>query len=354
MEDMLLFIKKYPEMVLDAIYATKNTKLPNYTAGEDYDKILVCGMGGSAIGGDLLRNLLRDFMGQSSEFGLPIESIEVSRQYGLPSNVGKRTLVFFVSYSGNTEETLNQFVEARKTGCKIISITSGGVLKEWSEHLGVPVIELPHGFQPRAAIPYLFVPMVRYVAGDRLKKEFDEAIEVLKTIRDDEKKAETIKKMAMLMKNHWITIYGPAEFEAVARRAKTQINENSKLPATWGIFPELCHNDIVGYEDNDLNKELYVVFLRDSFVEKHKPAKVRIETIKEIIRPCVKGVAEIHSVGESKLARMFSLLYYVDLLSYYLAVEDKKSPVKTDNIDKLKAVLREKVNLQAKLKKELI
>jgi len=351
MEDMILFIKKYPEMILDAIRATQRADLPSYKAGRDYNKILVCGMGGSAIGGDLLKNLLRDFLGPSS--ALPIESIEVSRQYRLPSNVDKKTLIFCVSYSGNTEETLSQFVEARKSGHKIIAITSDGRLKDWCAQLGVPLIELPRGFVPRAAMPYLFIPLVEYVAGDFLRKDLEESIRVLETIRKDMKEMENIEKAADLMKDHWIAIYGPDDLEAVARRAKTQINENSKLPATWAVFPELCHNEIVGYEDNDLNMDLYVVILRDD-INEDEPMKVRIETIREIIQSRVKGVVELYAVGKSKLSRMLSLLFYVDLLSCHLAVAGEKAPEKTENIDKLKTVLREKINLQEKLERELI
>jgi len=147
-------------------------------------------------------------------------------------------------------------------------------------------------------------------------------------------------------------VYGSADFEAVVRRAKNQFNENSKLPATWAVFPELNHNEIVGYEDNDLNKDAYVLILRDS--EESEAMRTRIEATKEIIRSKVKGIVEIHSDGKSKLARTASLLYYVDILSYYLAVAEGKIPEKTDFIDKLKAVLAEKVSLVKKLETELI
>jgi glucose/mannose-6-phosphate isomerase len=347
MEDMLLFIKKYPEMILDARETAKTAKLPHYEAGKEYDKILVCGMGGSAIGGDLLKSLLHDFP------EIPIESVEVSRQYKMPK-VGENTLIFCISYSGNTEETLSQFVDARKAGCKIIAFTSDGLLKNWCERLGVPLIELPSGFKPRAALPYLFIPMVQYVAGDAFDQDFEECIKVLEDMRGDAKEMQSIKDAASLIKDHWIAVYGSSELEPVVFRAKTQINENSKLPAVWGVFPEMCHNEIVGYEDNDLNRNLYVVILRDEESEKNDSMLARIESTKEIIRQKVKGIIEIHSAGKSKLARMMSLLYYVDMLSYYLARESGKSPDKNDNIDKLKDALKDKVNLQEKLEKELV
>ena len=341
------------QMVIDARDATRKADLPNYKPGKDYDKILVCGMGGSAIGGDLLKNLLRDLRGTSSG-KLPIYHIEVSRRYKIPSNIDDKTLVFCVSYSGNTEETLSQFVELKRMGAKTIAITSDGKLGEWCDNLGIPTVKVPRGFRSRVAIIYVFVPLLEYVAGNLLEKDIEESIEVLKGIANDETERENIRSIAGVMKGHWIVVYGPAELEAVTYRAKTQINENSKLPASWGVFPELCHNEIVGYEDNELNKDAYVLILRDAKAEDNEAISVRIEATKDIIESKVKGIAELGSVGESRLARMLSLLFYIDLLSYFLAKEDRKSPEKNDNIDRLKAVLREKVNMQERLEKELI
>jgi len=216
----------------------------------------------------------------------------------------------------------------------------------------VPIVGLPGGFKPRAAMPYLFVPMLVYLSDYGLKPDLEEAIETLGSTVCTLEKNEKIKKIADIMRGHPINVYGPADFEAVVRRAKNQFNENSKLPAAWAVFPELNHNEIVGYEDNDLNKEAYVLILRDS--EEDDSMKTRIEATKEIIRPKVRGIVEIRSDGKSKLTRTMSLLYYVDLLSYYLAVAEGKIPEKTDFIDKLKAVLAEKTGLVKKLEKELI
>lgn len=343
MEKILDYIRSYPKMILDAIEATKTAELPKYDSTE-FDNILVCGMGGSAVGGDILKNLLR-----YSDFGRPIE---VSRQYKPPASASDKTLAFCVSYSGNTEETLSQFVELRKRGCKIISITSGGELKKWSESLGVPVVELPGGFKPRAVMPYLFVPMLVYLSDYGLKADLENTVKALEETVCTIEKDKEIKKMADMIKGHPINVYGPADFEAVVRRAKNQFNENSKLPTAWAVFPENTHNDIMGYEDNDLNKETYVIILRDS--EESESIRTRIEATKEIIRSKVRGIVEIHSDGESKLARIMSLLYYVDLLSCHLAIAEGKIPEKNDSIDKLKAVLAEKINLVDKLEAELV
>lgn len=351
METMLDYIKSYPKLIQDAIGIAKNANLPKLDSG-DFDRIIVCGMGGSAVGGDLLKDLLKD-----SNVGM---TVDVLREYKPPAYVGSKALVFCVSYSGDTEETLSQFVELRKRGCKIISITSGGRLKKWSERFGIPVIGLPGGFKPRAAMPYLFVPMLVYLSscvyglGFEMGSErsLKKAIETLESKSCTLEKHTKIKGIAEIIRGHPINVYGPADFEAVVRRAKNQFNENSKLPAAWAVFPELDHNEIVGYEDNELNKETYVLLLRD--YEEDESMRTRIEATKEIIRPKVKGVVEIYADGESRLERTISLLYYVDLLSYYLAAAEGKIPEKNDFIDKLKSVLAEKVNLVKKLESELV
>lgn len=343
MDDMLDYIKKCPEMVQDAINATKNANLPRY----DFKRILVCGMGGSAIGGNLLTDLLRH------DFKIPVE---VSRRYRLPDHADKDTLVFVVSYSGNTEETLSQFVEARKRGLKIIGLSSGGYLKKWCDSLSVPFIELPAGFKPRAALPYLFFPMLEYIQQSMEDIDFsvdvEETIKVLETLRMDKEREDEIKTISGLIKNRRISIYGPEDFEAVVRRIKGQLNENSKLPSSWDVFPELNHNEIVGYEDNELNKENYVIILRDN--DEHPGVKLRIDATKKIIQEKTKGIIEMRSIGKSKLSKLMSFVFLGDLLTYYLAKEEGKSPDKTDNIDELKRILKENLNMQEKLEKELV
>jgi len=343
MEDMLGYIRKYPEMILDAIAATKRAALPSY----EFGRLLVCGMGGSAVGGDLATDVMR-------AYGIPLQ-IEISRRYALPPHVDRNTLVIFSSYSGETEETLSQFAEARRKGLQMICMTSGGRLKKWAEDLGVPFVEMPAGFKPRAALPYSLFTIIEYLreAGKLdISGDIGETVQVLTELRNDPQKDNEIMSLAGLMANSRISVYASDAYEAAARRMKNQINENSKLPASWDVFPEMNHNEIVGYEDNDLNKESYVLLLRDA--DEHPVVRTRIEATKELIRGKVRGVAEIWAEGKSKLAKEMSLVFLGDVLSYYLAIHGKKNPDKTANIDTLKAVLREKLNMQEKIEKELV
>ncbi|MFH1623075.1 MAG: bifunctional phosphoglucose/phosphomannose isomerase [Candidatus Aenigmatarchaeota archaeon] len=343
MEDMLDYIRKYPEMVLDAIEATKRAHIPVLK----FDRVVVCGMGGSAVGGDFIVDTLR-------AYGIRLHA-EVSRRYELPTHVGKGTLIIISSYSGETEETLSQFAEARRRGLQVICMSSGGRLKKWAENFGIPFVELPGGFKPRATLPYSLFTVIEYLreAGKLdLTADIDEAVQVLTDLRNDRGKDNEMMSLAGLMSNNRICVYGSEAHEAATRRMKNQINENGKLPASWDVFPEMNHNEIVGFEDNDLNKENYVIILRDP--GEHPAVRARIEATKNIIRGKVMGVAEIWTVGKSALAKDMSLAFMGDLLSCYLAMHGKKNVDKTANIDSLKAALREELNLQEKIEKELI
>jgi glucose/mannose-6-phosphate isomerase len=331
---MLEAIKKYPEMCRDAVERTNGSNLPNYK----FDKIIVCGMGGSAVGGELLRDLMRD--------QLPIP-IEVSKDYHLPKYADDKTLVFCVSYSGDTEETLSQFAEALKIKCNVICLASGGKLKEWCEKLSLPLILLPSGLQPRAALPYLFLPMLTYLQNVglvNLKEDLEESIQVLNGIDLKE-----IDNVASEIKDSFVAVYG--QLPSVSRRFKNQFNENSKIPARFDVFPELDHNEIMGYQNLELNKSTSIIFLRDR--DETEEMKARIEITRDLIRDSARNVFEIYSSGNSKLAKILSLVYIGDYMSYRLAVLNGIDPEKVENINKLKKGLKERLNFVERLEKQI-
>lgn len=334
---MIETIKKYPEMCSDAIKIAEKAVIPDYK----FNKIIVCGMGGSAVSGDLLKDLLKN------RISIPID---VCRDYRLPAYVDKDTLTFCISYSGNTEETLSQFVDCIKRKSKIIGITSGGKLEEWCKKFNLPYVLIPSGYQPRSALPYLLFSMIvclQKLVVVNLQKEIDETIELLKRVKTD-----SIKKLALSTKDSTIVVYSSDEFSGVARRFKTQINENSKMPAKYDVFPELDHNEIVGYQNERLNKNSFVLILRDK--DEPEEIKARIEITKDLIKGKVKGMEEIWTEGKSKLARMMSLVFLGDVLSYELAVLNKVDPVEVESIVILKKKLKERLDLVKKLEKELI
>lgn len=304
-----------------------------------YENIVVSGLGGSAIGGDILRT-----------FALQKASIPVvvNRDYNLPAFVGEKTLFYAVSYSGNTEETLSAYRQARERGAAIVCFSSGGELEKMARLDGKPVVKVPTGLVPRAATGYLFAPLVLLleklgiVAGAR--DELGECVLVLRDIRDSlhpeiEIEKNPAKKIARELKDSIPIIWGSSGIsEVAALRWKAQINENAKSPAYYHVFPELNHNEIVGFEvPAELVSRLFVVILKDRF--DHERVKRRMAISRDIIKQRVKGFVEVESRGESFLARLYSLCYTGDYASFYLALENGINPTPVALIDFLKAEL---------------
>lgn len=301
--------------------------------------IVVLGMGGSAIGGELVRALVE------AECRVPML---VNREYELPAFVGPETLVVASSYSGNTEETLHACRVALERGAKIVAMTTGGVLAEWSERHGWPIIRIPAGLQPRAAIGYSFVPLLRLlerlgvVAGKT--GELEETVRVLRGMREELRPevpsaANPAKQLAARLYGKLPLIYGTGGWRAVvAYRWKGQINENAKAPAWWNTFPELNHNETVGWEAApDVTRLVELIVLRDRADSPR--VNRRIQVTVDIMRPVVSGVTEVSSRGESETARLFSLLYMGDFTSVYLAILNGVDPTPVRVIDRLKAEL---------------
>jgi glucose/mannose-6-phosphate isomerase len=179
------------------------------------------------------------------------------------------------------------------------------------------------------------------------RREIDETIRVLKNV-----KVESVKKIVPSLKNSIPVIYASGEFSAVAKRMKTQFNENSKVPAKYDVFPELNHNEIVGYQNEELNKNSYVIILRDK--DEPKEIQTRIEISKELMRDKVKGIEEIWTKGKSKLAKMMYLIFVGDVLSYELAMLNEVDPVQTENISILKNRLKKRLKTVERLERRLI
>lgn len=302
--------------------------------------IIVAGMGGSAIGGELLKDWAKDSVRTP---------IDVCRDYSLPAYADENTLLFATSYSGETEETLSVFLEALKRKCMTITISSGGTLQRFAQELDVPHLLVPSGMAPRATLPYLFIPLPRVLQkigiAPSMQKEYSETVRILKQI-GEENSPETpsannpSKTLASEIQGTIPTIYGFGFYRAVAQRFKTQINENSKNPAKWEYLPELNHNEIVGWEEaKEFAKYFSVIFIRDK--AEPREIKLRIETTRELISRTLTGLFEVWSKGKSKLARMTSVICTGDFTSVYLAVLRGIDPTPVRSIDFLKRRLVE-------------
>ncbi len=328
--NMLELILDFHKQCGDAVEKASSLRLPREYGG--VKKIVVAGLGGSAIGGDLLFTYL------AGELGIPFH---VSRDYQLPAFVDKETLLFAVSYSGNTEETLSAYSEAVSRSAKIVGITSGGELKKRCEEMGKPVVLIPGGMPPRTALGYLFFPML--VALEKLKVVTDKSNEIKETLtllKELSQKYHSLpdNPATVLVKKLYgriPIIYGSRDTSAAALRWRTQINENSKTLAFHHLFPEMNHNEIVGWEKlEQITQNFRVVILRDK--GESPRVKTRIEITKSIIGDVPSGIDEIFSEGESLLARLFSLICLGDFVSFYLAVVNGVDPAPVERIDTLK------------------
>lgn len=310
---------------------------PNRTSIQN---IVVTGLGGSAIGGDLLR-CLADEYGEAP--------LIVNRDYSLPAFVSSQTLVLAASYSGNTEETLSAYTAARARRAQIVCVTSGGELARRADADGVPVCLIPGGQPPRASTGYLFFPLLAILARRGLLKRMlaagiTETTELLDRLRKDwgpETPLENnpAKRLALALHNRLPVLYGSHGYRGVvANRWKCQFNENAKQHAFANVFPEQNHNEILAWTlANRQAPRWSVVYLRDPTEREAMP---RIARRVEVTESIIGDAAESHEVwaeGDSLLARMLGLFYLGDFVSVYAAYLHGVDPTTIDGIDRLKA-----------------
>jgi glucose/mannose-6-phosphate isomerase len=300
--------------------------------------IIIAGMGGSAIAGEIIKHQIRE------KIKVPIE---ICREYRLPAYANEKTLVFIVSYSGETEETLSAFLDALRRKCMLICISSGGKLLEIAKKLKVPCLSIPLGIPPRAAFLYFFLPiniiLERIGLVSNIKPELDEAIEVLKRISSENSPEIQLinnvsKKLASDINGKIPIVYGFGIYSAVTKRFKQQFNENSKVPAKWNVFPELNHNEIVETESRYRNSLYAYILLRAQ--NEPKGINRHVEAAKEVILKKTNNVHEVWSIGKSDLAKILSTVYLGDFASIYLAILQRVDPTPIKTITSLKEKIK--------------
>jgi len=320
-------LREFPEQIERALGLS--CRIPNGVQG--FKNVVVLGMGGSAIAGDLL----------ASFSTVPVLTV---RDYELPPWVGSETLLIAISYSGETEETLSAFREGLRRTRRAVAVTTGGALAALCEEEEIPWVPVPPGFQPRAALAFLLFPLLGcfarlgYVRGNPSK-----VADYLRRLREDclpEQDENMAQKMAQTLFGKVPVIYGARITAAVAYRWKTQINENAKQPAYWMELPELCHNEIVGYElAGKIFSQGFVLFLRTSF--DHPRVAKRVEILKEVLAARGLPFLEVWGEGEDPLSQALWLLYLGDWVSFYLALLNGVDPTPVRPIQELKQKLKE-------------
>ena len=314
-------------------------KIPSMWSSSE--QLLVLGMGGSAIGADLLQGFLR------GELSRPVI---VNRAYTLPKWVGRSTLVLACSYSGNTEETLSAAREAKKKGARLLAITSGGELSRWARRSRFPLLQIPSGWPPRSAVGYLtFSPLGLLVRLGWLKEK---ALPVRKACADTDRfiagtlalsvktQRNPAKRLALHLVGKIPILYGASDgWEGVTYRWRTQLEENAKTLAFHHLFPEATHNEISGWlHPKEMMRRLAAVFLLDPAI--HPRTRRRMDFTAALIRRQGASALEVRGKGSSLMSRMLTLVSLGDFTSIYLALLYRIDPTPVDRVEALKKFMK--------------
>jgi len=356
--DMLGLIMRLPEELRSAYDETVKIKIPKEVSKgrihikfKSPNNVVITGMGGSAIGGDILSGWLTD------KSSIPIQ---INRNYTLPAFVDENSLVLAASYSGNTVETLSSFLEALKRNSMTAAITSNGRLFEYAKQLGLPIYSVPGGRPPRAALAHLFVPFA--VILDKLgietniEEDINDCIITLHKMRDELKPEVTAqenpaKSLALAINGLIPVIYAHDTYLAAALRFKDQLSENSKYPAKYAVFPELAGNEIMCWNaDEKIVKKFVVVAMQGG--DEPEEIKVGMEIATEIIKDKGINSQKIYGRGACRLAKMFSLIYLGDFASYYLALLNDVDPTPIELVPKIKVGIASRTNTEEKISQD--
>lgn len=330
MRDLLI---NFPRQVEDAVRIGSTVAVP--WKASSIGNIIVTGLGGSAIGGDLLRSYLAE------ELHIPFS---VNRHYFLPEFVDSSSLVIVSSYSGNTEETIASHRDVKLRNAKVLCITTNGETERLARKYRQPFIIIPKGYPPRAALGYSFFTVLSALIRMKLvsprKKDIEETVKLLgrksKTYSSLSVNANPALNIAQQLFGKLPIIYSSADrFDVVNLRWRGQLAENAKVLAFGHVLPEMNHNELVGWKVLRRHmKEMVVIFLHDK--HDHKRVQLRMAIMKNIVGEYANRIVDVDSEGKSLLARTFSLIYLGDWVSYYLAMLNGIDPTPVKVIDYLK------------------
>ena len=335
--DMYSQIAGLPDQLKTAWEFANSLPLPSF---EPVNQIVIAGMGGSAIGGDLLASYVAD---------LAEVPIVVHRDYDLPLWAkGKKTLVICSSHSGNTEETLSAYAQAKQNGCQIMCISTGGKLAEGAKADGSNLWIFNHKGQPRAAVGYSFGILLALVTRMGLVADQNDAVletvEAMKAVQKDfavevATPKNPAKRMAGQLQNRWVAVFASGRMSPISRRWKGQISEIAKAWAQFEFLPESNHNTQAGLVNPDaLIPQTMAIFLRSDF--DHDRNKLRIELTRKSFMVEGFGTDIIEAEGPSPLAHMFNTLMFGDYIAFYLAMLYGADPTLVEKIENFKKEMK--------------
>lgn len=306
---------------------------------QEYDEILVLGTGGgSSIAGALLTSLFFDHLRQP---------VIINQGYNIPAFADANTLVIALSHSGNTEEILSSLGQACHRGCKAMAITAGGALGDICQAEGIPHIIVPRDIgHPRRDLGYIVPPLVLALAElglvPDIRADIQEAIDLMAQLSsqygvDNPLTTNPAKGLAAQLQGHIPLVYGsPDHLQAPAWRWKNQFGENSKMMAFYNLIPHLHHDEAVGWDmEPELLRKFFLIMLRDDKLDTPQVIK-RKDITAQMLRERMGGVQEVWAQGESRFARLFSLIYLGDFVSLYAAAVRGIDPTPVEIINLFK------------------
>lgn len=320
-------ISAFPQNIVDALKIAGEVSFR--TPSNEIHNIVVCGMGGSGIGGKLVAQWVQD------ELSLPVLFFQ---DYNLPKFVGKHSLVIGSSYSGNTEETLSCVEQALERGAHIVGVCSGGELENFCKKNNLDCVIVPGGNPPRSAVAFSVIQIVNLfqklgLISEKSLQEIAEARELI--LREAEAIHAEAKKLAHFLKDKVIAIYGPSNYEAVTVRARQQFNENGKLLCWHHVIPEMNHNELVGWGGGD--DRFGALFLDTGDLNPRN--KKRLEFSLDVVRSKTENIYILKAMGNTLIQRSIYLINLVDWASWYLSELKEVDAMDIKVIDSLKDTL---------------
>lgn len=330
-ENLYSVIEKMPEQLVEGLEIARGVKV-----GGNFKSITISGMGGSALPANLLRIYLNDLFYQNPNKNHRF-AVYQNRFYSLPPEAYDNSLNIISSYSGNTEETVASFEEALENNLPCVGIAAGGKVLELCQKSGIPCVKMPSGIQPRMANGYNFAAILRILVNSGMvedkSNDFRENSELLKAnLESFRKQGEEIAKV---VKEKTPMVYASTKFKSLAMIWKIMFNENSKTPAFWNYFPELNHNEMVGFTNPQA--KFHFLILRDA--DDHERNLKRVEVTANILKEYGIESTIIEMPEGNILYRIFGTLQIGCWASYYLALEYGVDPTPVKMVEKLKEML---------------
>lgn len=321
-------IKRFPGQFAEGARIAEKVALPRDYPSGGFDRIVLCGMGGSSLPGDLINNML-------SAEKTPL-SLEMSRSYSIPKNSNKKTFFLVCSYSGNTEETLSAYGEIKAKGFRSAVLASGGKLLELAKKDGVPAFVIPTGLQPRLSTGYIisgiFSILEKMSLVPKISEKLQKASSHFASLVDEKQ----CQRIAEKIKGKVPVIYAEEENFSVARIGKIKMNENAKTQAFWNFFPELNHNEMVGFT-NLVMTPFFLIFDSDF---SHPQNRKRIEIFSDIMKEKKTEMEVVRFKAENLMEEMLASYYFMDLVSYYLACQYGIDPEPVEMVEEFKKRLK--------------